>query len=310
MENSSLVKTDNNSENDALGNLIYEIRGKQVMLDSDLARLYECKNGTKTINQAVKRHLDRFPEDFCFQLSIEEYELLRSQIGTANIMARSLPFAFTEQGVAMLATVLRTPVASKISIAIMRAFVMMRHYIGNASHRLSNVESKIIEHDEQIKMLQNSFSKFEEKKKISEIYFDGQIYDAYAKIQEIFSGAKKKLVIIDAYADKTILDIVKRLGVDVSIITKPNNLLTRQDVTRYSKQYGNLNVVYDNTFHDRYFILDDKVVYHCGASVNRIGYKTFSVNLIEDTNICGLLRKEVNKLAASMKNTIARGNVR
>lgn len=141
-----------------------------------------------------------------------------------------------------------------------------------------------------------SFQKFEEKRKISEIYFNGQIYDAYSKIQEIFSEAKEKLIIIDAYADKTILDIIKRLPINVSIITKPNNLLTKQDIERYNKQYNNLSVCYDNSFHDRYFILDNKTVYHCGASINRIGYKTFSINLIEDEEICQSLIKRQSRI--------------
>ena len=296
MENHSLIKTNKDTNDNSLDGLIYEVRGKQVMLDSDLARLYQCANGTKTINQAVKRHLDRFPEDFCFQLLEEEYEFLRSQVGTANSMSRSLPFAFTEQGVAMLATVLKTPVAAEMSIAIMRAFVALRHYVGGTDIRLSNVESIVLEHDKSIKLLQSSFQKFEEKRKVSEIYFNGQIFDAYSKILEIFSQAKESLIIIDAYADKTILDIVKRLSINVTIITKPNNLLTRLDISRYNKQYSNLKVIYDNTFHDRYFILDNKITYHCGASVNRIGYKTFSINLIEDEEICVALIKRICRI--------------
>ena len=300
MENTSLTQTDtntnNNSNDDSLGNLIYEVRGKQVMLDSDLARLYQCKNGTKAINQAVKRHANRFPEDFCFQISAEEYASLRSQIVTANKMSRSLPYVFTEHGIAMLATILKTEIAAQMSIAIMRAFVSLRHYIGNNVDRLSNVESKIIEHDNSIRMLQASFEKLEEKRKVNELYFNGQIYDAYSKILEIFKEAKGKLIIIDAYADKTILDIIKRLDVNVIIITKSNNLLTKQDVARYNKQYHNLSIHYDNSFHDRYFILDDKTVYHCGASINRIGYKTFSINLIEDREICEALIRKVEAL--------------
>ncbi|MDO4507940.1 MAG: ORF6N domain-containing protein, partial [Candidatus Saccharibacteria bacterium] len=125
---------------------------------------------------------------------------------------------------------------------------------------------------------------------------NGQIYDAYSKICEIFSEAKEKLIIIDNYADKTILDIVKRLKIDVKIITKADNTLTKQDVLKYNKQYCNLKVVYNDTFHDRYFILDDKKVYHCGASVNRIGYKTFSITLVEDGCILGEMLKRVKSL--------------
>ena len=135
-----------------------------------------------------------------------------------------------------------------------------------------------------------------QKKRANEIYFDGQIYDAYFKIQNIFKEAKEELIIIDGYADNTILDIVKRLKVDVTLITKLKNLLTKQDILKYNKQYKNLKVKFDNSFHDRYFILDNKVVYHCGASINRIGYKTFSITLIGDEEVCNLLLNKVRKI--------------
>lgn len=231
-------------ENVKIENLIYEVRGMQVILDSDLARLYECANGTKTINLAVKRNAERFTEDFYFQLTKNEYDNLKFQIETSSLNeygkeeynnlkpqngtprlsshggVRKLPYVFTEQGVAMLASVLRTGVASSISIDIMRAFVAMKRYIGNNEYRLLNIENKIIEHDNSIKFLKETFNRFDEKKKANEIYFNGQIFDAYSKIQEIFSSAKQKLIIIDAYADNTILDIIKRLSIKVIIITK------------------------------------------------------------------------------------------
>ena len=156
--------------------------------------------------------------------------------------------------------------------------------------------NSIKQNSKDIELLQESFQKMEEKRKVNEIYFDGQIYDAYSKIQEIFKSAKKELIIIDAYADNTILDIIKRLNIHVIIITKPNNLLTKQDITKYNKQYNNLEVIYDNTFHDRYFIIDKFVLYHCGTSINRIGYKTFSINLISDEEVCNSLISEVNKI--------------
>ena len=196
----------------------------------------------------------------------------------------------------MLATILKSKIATQVSIQIMDAFVSMRHYIGNNEYRLSNVESKILEHDMKINLLQESFNKFEEKRKVNEIYFNGQIFDAYYKIQEIFKSANNKLIIIDGYADSTILDIIKKLDIDVTIITKPNNLLSKQDIDKYNLQYHNLKVVYDNTFHDRYFILDDNTIYHCGASINRIGYKTFSINLISDKDVCDLLLEKVQKI--------------
>ena len=165
----------------------------------------------------------------------------------------------------------------------------MRKYISTNLLEQKYINNLVIEHDSKIKLLQESFQKFNGEKKVNEIYFNGQIYDAYSKIQEIFKEAKSKLVIIDGYADTTILDIIKRLNIQVTIITKPNNLLTRQDIEKYNKQYNNLTVKYDNTFHDRYFILDDSVVYHCGASINRIGYKTFSITKINDAEVCKAL---------------------
>ena len=193
----------------------------------------------------------------------------------------------------MLATILRTKVATEVSIQIMDAFVTMRKYISSNLLEQKYINNMVLEHNYQIKLLQDSFQKIEEKKKVNEIYFNGQIYDAYSKIQEIFKSANKSLVIIDAYVDNTILDIIKRLNINVTIITKPNNLLTSQDIEKYNKQYNNLTVIFDNTFHDRYFILDDEIIYHCGASINRIGYKTFSITLIGDDDVRGTL---INKI--------------
>ena len=279
-------------------NLIYEVRGTQVMLDSDLARLYECVNGTKTINQSVKRNIDRFPDDFYFQLTKAEFQELQSQIGTTNLnkMSRTLPYVFTEQGVAMLATVLRTSVASQMSVSIMRAFVTMRKFISTNLIEQKYINNQVLKNTEDIKLLQELFQKFEEKRKDSEIYFNGQIFDAYSKIYEIFNSANEYLIIIDIYADNTLLDIIKRLSAEAVIITKRNNLLTEQDITKYNKQYHNLKVIYDNTFHDRYFLIDKKQVYHCGTSINRIGYKTFSINLISDEEVCNSLISKINKI--------------
>ena len=279
-------------------NLIYEIRGVQVILDSDLARLYECVNGTKDINKAVKRNIERFPENFMFQLTDEEYDNLRFQIGTSKVRGgrRYNPYVFTEQGVAMLSSVLHSEVAIKMSIQIINTFVIMRKYISNNLIEQRYINNLVLEHDSEIKLLKESFGKIEEKRKVNEIYFNGQIFDAYSKIQEIFKSATKRLIIIDAYTDNTLLDIIKRINIDVIIITKKDNLLTHQDITKYNKQYHNLKVIYNNTFHDRYFIIDKMQVYHCGASINRIGYKTFSINLISDEDVCNSLINKVNKI--------------
>lgn len=298
-------------ENERIENLIFEVRGVQVMLDSDLARLYECANGTKSINLAVKRHINRFPERFMFQLTREEVNNLRFQVETANInnMSRSLPYVFSEQGVAMLATVLRTPVAEEISIKIMDAFVAMRKYISSNLLNQNYINSLVlenqkmiltdhnlvIENKEKIKALEETFKQFEEKKKVNDIYFDGQIYDAYSKVLDIFKEAKTKLTIIDSYADNTMLNMISRLDVDVLLIAGPK-LLTQQDINTYNQQYNNLTVKYNTTFHDRYFILDDTIVYHCGASINRIGHRTFSINLLQDQEIIDLLINRINNI--------------
>ena len=278
--------------------MIYEIRGKQVMLDSDLAKLYKCVNGTKDINKSVKRNIDRFPGNFMFQLTDEEYDTLRFQFGTSNIKGgrRYNPYVFTEQGVAMLSSILHSETAIKTSIKIMDAFVTMRKYFNTTLLEQNYINNQVLKNTEDIKSLQKSFQKFEEKRKDNEIYFNGQIFDAYSKILEIFKEATKELIVIDAYADNTILDIIKRLNVEVTIITKKNNLLTKQDIDRYNKQYHNLKVIFNDTFHDRYFILDNIKVYHCGTSINRIGYKTFSITLINDEDICKLLIDKVKTI--------------
>ena len=284
------------SDNIKIENMIYEIRGKKVMLDSDLADLYGCKNGTKEINQAVKNNIEKFPERYCFRITEKEYSSLKSKILTSKGGSRKGHTVFTEQGVYMLATILKGKLATSITIAIMDAFVAMRKYISSNLIEQKYINDLVLEDHDKIKALETSFNKLEEKCKVNEIYFNGQIYDAYSKIQEIFKTVVKKLIIIDAYADNTLLDIIKRLNIEVIIITKPNNLLTKQDIEIYNKQYHNLKVIFNNSFHDRYFLIDDKVVYHCGTSINRIGYKTFSINLISDEEVCNSFINKMNKI--------------
>ncbi len=277
-------------------NMIYEVRGKQVMLDSDLALLYQVE--TKRINEAVRRNFEKFPERFCFKLNKNEYlDILRSQNATLEFKhgqySKYLPRVFTEQGVAMLATVLKSDVATQVSIAIMDAFVMMRKYISNELIQQKYINNLVIKHDKDIKLLQESFNKFEEKKRDNEIYFNGQIYDAYSKIVDILKEAHDNIIIMDSYADKMVLDMIRTLKVDVTIICKNNGLLKELDVNKYQKQYKNLKVVYNNDFHDRYIILDQKEIYHCGASLNYAGSKTFSINKLEDQIVKDSLIKYV-----------------
>lgn len=288
-------------ENENIEDLIYEIRGKQVMLDSDLAKLYETE--TKRINEAVSRNREKFPERFSWILNDEETELFWSQFATKKIETRGGRYknarVFTEQGVAMLSTILKTPVATSVSISIMDAFVAMRKYISSNLIEQKYINNMVLEDHSKIKALETSLKKLEEKRKVNEIYFDGQIYDAYSKIQEIFKKSKNELIIIDAYADHTILNIVKRLNIEVIIITKPDHYITNQDILKYSQQYHNLKVIYNNTFHDRYFILDYKYLYHCGSSINRIGYKTFSITLVSDEDVCQMFFNKINKIIES-----------
>ena len=284
------------STTEKIKSMIYEIRGKQVILDSDLANLYNVE--TKNLNKTVSRNIARFPENFMFRLTDNEYESLRFQIGTSKSRGgrRYLPYAFTEQGVAMLAGLLHSDIAIEMSIAIINTFVAMRKFISTSLIEQRYIKDLVLEHDYDIKLLKESFSKFEEKRKINEIYFSGQIYDAYSKIKDILKEAKKDIIIIDAYADKTVLDIIKDINVNVTLIVKTKTLLTNLDISRYNSQYNNLTIKYNDSFHDRYFILDNNKIYHCGTSINRIGSKTFSINIIEDNLIKNALLTEVNKI--------------
>ena len=291
----SLIVNDKN-----ITNMIYEIRGKQVMLDSDLAILYNVE--TKRINEAVRRNPQKFPDRFCFKLTNEESEffLVANCDQKINIETRGgkykNPTVFTEQGVAMLATILKTKVAVETSIAIMDAFVLMRKYISNELIEQKYINNLVIKHDEDIKLLQESFDKFEEKRKNNEIYFNGQIYDSYSKIVDIIKESKKDLIIIDNYADKSMLDMIRHINVKVTIICKENCLLKEIDIEKYNEQYNNLKVIYNNTFHDRYIIIDNKVIYHCGTSLNHIGSKTFSINKLEDKEVIDALLNKIKNI--------------
>ena len=270
--------------------IIYEIRGKQVMLDSDLAKLYQCSNGTKDINKAVKRHLERFPSDFYFQLTEEEQENLRFQTGTSSLEEyggrRYLPYVFTEQGVAMLATILRTSVAAEVSIKIMRAFVAMRKYISTNLLEQKYINNLVLKHEEEINKI---FDHFDKKQPTTEIYFYGQIYDAYSKLIDLMSLSKQELIIIDSYADKHVLDMISKLTIPVTIILSNQSRLTELDINKYNQQYNNLTIIYNNTFHDRFLIIDKKEMYHLGTSLNNAGTKTFSINKIEDARVINFI---------------------
>ena len=279
----------------SIEDMIYEIRGKQVMLDCDLAKLYNVE--TKRINEAVKNNPYKFPERFSFRLNEIEMENLWSKFSTAKIsnMSRSYPRVFTEQGIAMLSTILKSKVAVETSIRIMDAFVKMRKYISANLIEQDNMKNMLIKHDNEIKLLQESFSKLEEKEKINHIFYEGQIYDAYSLLIDIFKEAKKEIIIIDNYADKSILDMITNLNVKVIIVTKKFNLLKDIDIKKYNNQYHNLKVTYSDKFHDRFIILDKKVLYHSGASYKDLGNKCFAINKIEDKEYLETIMKNIGE---------------
>ena len=273
-------------DNIKIEDLIYEVRGKQVMLDSDLAKLYECKNGTKEINQAVKNNIEKFPERYCFKLNGNEYDILRSKLLTSSLNGhggrRYNPRVFTEQGVYMLATVLKSKTATQITIAIMDAFVVMKNIINSSLIEQKYINNLVLEHDYNIKMLQESFDKLSAKEKISHIFFDGQIYDAYSLLIEILSKAKKEIVIIDNYAGKELFDITKNIKINIKVYTKNIDNVAK---AKYENQYNNLTIINTDIFHDRFIIIDKKILYNLGSSLKDIGKKCTSINKIEDTKI-------------------------
>ena len=275
-------------------NMIYEIRGKQVMLDSDLAKLYQVE--TKRINEAVKNNPLKFPERYSFILKNQEHENLRSKISTSSLPShggrRYNPRVFTEQGVAMLATILKSKIATEVSIAIMDAFVLARHLILNneklfnnllnINNRLDNYENKLIEHDNNFDKI---FKLLENKPEKEIIFYDGEIFDAYAKIVELFKLAKEKLIVIDNYADLSFLEMIKNLNIKVILITKEKGLLKDIDIKKYNSEYHNLTIIRNNTFHDRFIIIDENIIFHCGTSLNKAGTRTFAINEIENNSL-------------------------
>jgi len=271
-----------------ISKLIYSIRGKQVMLDSDLAILYGYT--VKRLNEQVKNNIKRFPEDFMFQMTREEVKDLRSKISTANInpKSRSLPHVFTEQGIYMLATVLNGEIAEQQSIFIMRAFREMRHFIANNAllfEKINNVELKQLEFQ---KDTETKFSRIFEyisdhEEESQKIFFDGQIFDAFSLLTDIIGHAKKEIVLIDGYVDVITLNILskKNAGVDVWAYTLPNARISTQDIANFNAQYPTLTIKKTTAFHDRFLIIDGTEGYHIGASLKDAGKKCFGINRIE-----------------------------
>ena len=285
-------------ETDIIKNLIYTIRGKQVMLDSDVAMLYHYE--TKKINQTVKRNIERFPQKFCFQLTGDDIENLRSQIVTSSLKKenyggrRYLPYAFTEQGIAMLSGLLKNEIAIQVSIYIMDAFVEMRKFIatnGQVFERLTSIEYRMLEQNkiltEHEKKFEKVFDELQKNEKIGfkqSIFFDGQIFDAYSLIIDIIKKAKQSILIIDNYIDDSILKMLskKNKDVEVVILTSQNSNIKKLDIQKFNKQYPVLKLTYTNKFYDRFIVIDNKELYHIGASLKDLGKKCFAISKIED----------------------------
>ena len=254
-----------NEEN--IQNKIYTIRGVQVMLDRDLAKLYNVE--TRVLKQAVKRNIERFPKDFMFELTDEEIDFMVSQsvIPSKQHLGGSKPFVFTEEGVSMLSSVLKSKIAVEINIAIFRAFAKMRRFLlSNASifQRLDNIEYKLLKHDENFDKV---FKAIESKdiKPIQGVFFDGQIYDAYIFINDLLKSAKKEVVLIDNYIDDTVLTLFSKYpDINFTIITKSISKQFKLDIEKYNSQYKNLKIQTSNKFHDRFLIIDGEEAYHIG----------------------------------------------
>ena len=262
-------------------NMIYEIDGKEVMLDSDLAQLYNV--ATKRINEAVKNNPDKFPRRFSWILSDEEKNNLWSKFSTANIstMSRSNPRVFTEQGVYMLATILKSKTATEVSVRIMDTFVKMRHYINYNKNVLPRrfllLENKV---DENTRRIDELFDKFNPKVITNKsIFFKGDIYDAYSVLLEIFSLASFEIIIMDNYIGKAILDELRNINKRIIVISSNVDDILKE---KYLKQYKNATFINNDSYHDRFIIIDRKKVFHCGASFKDLGKKCFAINEIEN----------------------------
>lgn len=278
-------------------NLVYEVRGVEVMLDSDLAMLYEVE--TKRINEAYYRNIDKFSERISWKLTKDEANNLRSQFATSSGVnnyggRRYLPRVFTEQGIYMLATILKSSVATKVSIAIMDTFVKMRHYINYNKYMLPNrmllLEDKV---DNNTKRINQLFDMFDPKEITKEyLFFENQLFKSHYVLNKIFESAKEEIIIVDNYADKELLMYLSTLQKSIKIISKNmDNLL----IAKYEKEFNNIEFIRKDIFHDRFIILDREKLFSCGSSFKDLGKKCFAINLMEDKIILNeLLNKILN----------------
>lgn len=270
--------------------MIYEVRGVQVMLSSDVAKLYHVE--TRRINEVIKRNINRFPSSFCFQLTNEEISnlSLRSQFATLNKNNnlrgqhyKYLPYVLTEQGIMMLSGLLKSDIAVKVNIEIIDAFVKMRKYFANNNEILLNHENRLL-------VLESTLDKFKEKE-MNKIFFENELYDAYSLLMEILSKSDKEIVIIDNYAGKELLDILKSINKKIIIVSNNiNNVLK----SKYEHQYNNVTFINNNSFHDRFIIIDRKLLYSSGASFKDLGKKCFGIHKLNDLEYLNRILKTIN----------------
>ena len=292
MENKiETLRFQNETSNEEIKNLIYIVRGKQVMLDSDVARLFGYQ--TKDLNRNVKNNIERFPEYYCFQLTEEEYKSLRCKNFTLNKNGRGqhrkyMPYVFTEHGITMLAGLLKSNIAVNISIKIVNTFIEMRKFLiqnGQVFDRISTLEYKQLENE---KNFDKIFNMLQNKDNVKQkIFFEGQIWDSYSLIIDIIKKANNKIVIIDNYIDDSILKMLakKKNNVESVIITSEKSNISKLNIQKFNKEYPVLKVAKTKKFHDRFIIIDNKELYHCGASIKDLGKKCFAINKIEDIEI-------------------------
>ena len=279
--------------------MIRVVRGQQVMIDRDLALLYGVE--TKRLNEQVKRNIERFPDDFMFQLSKEDVEILKSQNATSSWGGdRRLPYAFTEQGIAMLSSVLKSQTAVDVNIRIMRAFVSMRRFIATNAQlfqRLETIEYHQLEmkqHQEVTdKRIDEVFKRLDANiPPIQGIFYDGQVFDAYRFVSDLMRKAKHSIVLIDNYVDDTVLTLLdkRKDGVTATIYTQRISNQFQLDVDRHNTQYPHIEIKQFNKAHDRFLLIDDEV-YHIGASIKDLGKKWFGFTLMRDITATELINK-------------------
>ncbi len=260
-------------------NKIFTLRNQQVMLDRDLAELYQVE--TRTLKQAVKRNIDRFPDDFMFEVTETEVDFMVSQnvIPSKQHLGGAKPYAFTEQGVSMLSSVLKSKIAINVNIAIFRAFAKMRKFlIENASifQKFNFIEQKLLQHDQNFEKVFKAIESNDLKPKQG-IFYNGQIFDAYVFVNDLIKSANKSIVLIDNYVDETVLTLFsKNQKVKVTIYTKNINKQLKLDLAKYNAQYKPIEIKKFNEAHDRFMIIDDKEIYHIGASLKDLGKKWFA----------------------------------